>query len=47
MSADVGRPEMALSDPKKAVRLGPDHRAQLARLIRERPLFVNVAGRSK
>ena len=30
---------------KRAAPVGPDHRGQLARLIRERPVFVNVARR--
>jgi hypothetical protein len=36
-------PKQAISGPKRADRLQPDHRGQLARLIREGPLFVNAA----
>jgi hypothetical protein len=39
-------PKWAISGPKKADRLRPDHRAQLPRLIREGPVFVNAADRS-
>src|ERR1700760_2628766 len=38
-------PNWAISGPKTADRRRPEHRGQLARLISERPLFVNVAGR--
>jgi hypothetical protein len=31
--------------PKEPPPVEPGHRGQLARLIRERPVFVNVAGR--
>jgi len=37
-------PKRAVSGPKRAAPVGPGHRGQLARLIRERPVFVNVAG---
>jgi hypothetical protein len=39
-------PKRAVSGPKRAAPVGPGHRGQLARLIRERPVFVNVAGAS-
>ena len=38
-------PKRAVSGPKRAAPVEPGHRGQLARLIRERPVFVNVAGR--
>jgi hypothetical protein len=38
------RPKWTLSGPKRASRVRSGHRGQLARLIRERPLFVNVGG---
>ena len=38
-------PKRAVSGPKRAAPVGPGHRGQLARLIRERPVFVNVAQR--
>jgi hypothetical protein len=37
-------PKSAVSGPNRAAPDKPDHRGQLARLIRERPVFVNVAG---
>jgi hypothetical protein len=36
-------PKRAVSGPNRAAPVGPGHRGQLARLISERPLFVNVA----
>ena len=36
-------PKRAVSGPKRTAPVGPGHRGQLARLIRERPVFVNVA----
>jgi hypothetical protein len=39
-------PKRAIFSPKRADRLWPDHRAQLPRLIREGPVFVNVERRS-
>jgi hypothetical protein len=36
--------KQAVSGPNRAAPVEPDHRGQLARLIRERPVFVNVAG---
>jgi hypothetical protein len=38
-------PKRAVSGPNRAAPVGPGHRGLLARLIRERPVFVNVAGR--
>jgi hypothetical protein len=38
-------PKRAVSGPKRAAPVEPGHRGQLARLIRERPVFVNVARR--
>jgi hypothetical protein len=38
-------PKKAISGPKRADRLKPDHRGQLPRLIREGPLFVNAVRR--
>jgi hypothetical protein len=35
-------PKRAVSGPKRAAPVEPGHRGQLARLIRERPVFVNV-----
>jgi hypothetical protein len=37
-------PKQAISGPNEPPPVGPGHRGQLARLIRERPVFVNVAG---
>jgi hypothetical protein len=39
-------PKRAVSGPNEPPPVGPGHRGQLARLIRERPVFVNVAERS-
>jgi hypothetical protein len=36
--------DRAVLRPNQAVPARPGHRGQLARLIRERPVFVNVAG---
>ena len=36
-------PKRTVSGPKRAAPVGPGHRGQLARLIRERPVFVNLA----
>jgi hypothetical protein len=36
-------PKSAISGPNRAAPVEPGHRGQLARLIRERPVFVNVA----
>ena len=36
-------PKRAVSGPKRAAPVEPGHRGQLARLIRERPVFVNLA----
>jgi hypothetical protein len=36
-------PKRAISGPNEPSRLKPGHRGQLARLIRERPVFVNLA----
>jgi hypothetical protein len=36
-------PKRAISGPNEPPRLKPGHRGQLARLIRERPVFVNLA----
>src|SRR6478735_383484 len=38
-------PKRAVSGPNEPPPVGPGHRGQLARLIRERPVFVNVARR--
>src|SRR5450631_2377167 len=38
-------PKRAVSGPKRAAPVEPGHRGQLARLIRERPVFVNAAWR--
>jgi hypothetical protein len=38
-------PKRAISGPNEPPPVGPGHRGQLARLIRERPVFVNVAQR--
>jgi hypothetical protein len=38
-------PRRTVSGPKRAAPVEPVHRGQLARLIRERPVFVNVARR--
>jgi hypothetical protein len=37
-------PKQAISGPNEPPPVEPGHRGQLARLIRERPVFVNVAG---
>jgi hypothetical protein len=37
-------PKRAVSGPNEPPRHKPGHRGQLARLIRERPVFVNLAG---
>ena len=37
-------PKRAVSGPNEPPPVEPGHRGQLARLIRERPVFVNVAG---
>jgi hypothetical protein len=36
-------PKRAISGPNEPPRFKPGHRGQLARLIRERPVFVNLA----
>ncbi|GAC1337395.1 MAG: hypothetical protein NVSMB20_13600 [Bradyrhizobium sp.] len=36
-------PKRAVSGQDRAAPVGPGHRGQLARLISERPVFVNVA----
>jgi hypothetical protein len=36
-------PKRAVSGPNGAAPVEPGHRGQLARLIRERPVFVNLA----
>ena len=38
-------PKLAIYGPNEPPPVKPGHRGQLARLIRERPVFVNVAGR--
>ena len=40
-------PNEPFTAPKSRPRSRPGHRGQLARLIRERPVFVNVTGRRK